>query len=1194
MAADQTVKEWQSVSVSIPVKATLNDIIVLSDSDEEDVNIEVTSARRKEVESPDINIWHCSGICGSGTRSPVSLSALKRWSEFEFDSSSSHLEFKVWKTGESEREAMSLRDALKLSQDDPMPTLLEESNSDCQTLNPANCGLPQPSNIIFDADVECKNQSANMAADQTVKEWQSVSVYVPVKVTINDIIVLSDSDEEDVNIEVTSAGRKEVESPDINILHCSGIYGSGTRRPVSLSTLKRWSESEFDTSSSHLEFKTVKEWQSVSVSIQVKATINDIIVLSDSDEEDVNIEVTSAGRKKVESPDINIWHCSGICGSGTRRPVSLTALKRWSESEFDSSSSHLDFKVWKTGESEREAMSLRDALKLSPYDPMPTLLEESNSDCQTLNPANCGLPQPSNIISDADVECRNQSANMAADQTVKEWQSVSVSVPVKATINDIIVLSDTDEEDVNIEVTSAGIKEVESPDINIWHCSGIYGSRIRRPVSLSALKRWSESEFDSSSSHLEFKVWKTGESEREAMSLRDALKLNQDDPIPTLLEESNSDCQTLNPANCGLPQPSNIISDANVECRNQSANIAADQTVKEWQGVSVSVPIKATINDIIVLSDTDEEDVNIEVTSAGIKEVESPDINIWHYSGICGSGTRRPVSLTALKRWSDSEFDSSSSHLEFKTLNPANCGLPQPSNIIFDADVECKNQNANMAADQTVKEWQSVSVYVPVKVTINDIIVLSDSNEEDVNIEVTSAGRKEVESPDINIWHCSGIYGSGTRRPVSLSALKRWSESEFDSSSSHLEFKVWKIGESEREAMSLRDALKLSQDDPMPTLLKESNSDCQTLNPANCGLPQPSNIIFDADVECKNQNANMAADQTVKEWQSVSVYVPVKVTINDIIVISDSNEEDVNIEVTSAGRKEVESPDINIWHCSGIYGSGTRRPVSLSALKRWSESEFDSSSSHLEFKVWKTGESEREAMSLRDALKLSQDDPMPTLLKESNSDCHTLNPANCGLPQPIKEWKSVSVSIPVKATINDIIVLSDSDEEDVNIEVTSAGTKEVESPDINIWHCSGICGSGTRSPVSLSALKRWSEFEFDSSSSHLEFKVWKTGESEREAMSLRDALKLSQDDLMPTLLEESNSDCQTLNPANCGLPQPSNIIFDADVECKNQSANMAADQTVKEWQSVSVYVPVKVTINDIIVFFLTQRYYCVK
>ncbi|CAJ2662676.1 unnamed protein product [Trifolium pratense] len=490
MAADQTVKEWQSFSVSVPVKATINDIIVLSDSDEEDVNIEVTSAGRKEVESPDINIWHCSGICGSGTRRPVSLSALKRWSESEFDSSYSHLEFKVYVPVKA-----TINDIIVLSDNDEEDVNIEVTSAGRNEVE------------------KCRNQSANMAADQTVNDWQSVSVYVPVKVTINDIIVLSDSDEEDVNIEVTSAGRKEVESPDINIWHCSGICGSGTRRPVSLSALKRWSESEFDSSYSHLEFK---------VSVPVKATINDIIVLSDNDEEDVNIEVTSAGRNEVESPDINIFRCSVI------------------------------------------------------------------------------------------YECRNQSANMAADQTVNDWQSVSVYVPVKVTINDIIVLSDSDEEDVNIEVTSAGRKEVESPDINIWHCSG--------------------------------------ESEREEMSLRDALKLRQDDPMPTLLEESNSDCQTLNPANCGLPQPSNIISDADVECRNQSANMAADQTVKEWQNVSVSVPVKTTINDIIVLSDSDEEDVNIEVTSAGRNEVESPDINIFHCSVIYGSGTRRPVSLSALKR----------------------------------------------------------------------------------------------------------------------------------------------------------------------------------------------------------------------------------------------------------------------------------------------------------------------------------------------------------------------------------------------------------------------------------------------------------------------------------------------------------------------------------------------------------------
>ncbi|CAJ2662678.1 unnamed protein product [Trifolium pratense] len=216
MAADQTVKEWQSFSVSVPVKATINDIIVLSDSDEEDVNIEVTSAGRKEVESPDINIWHCSGICGSGTRRPVSLSALKRWSESEFDSSYSHLEFKV-----SVPVKETINDIIVLSDNDEEDVNIEVTSAGRNEVE------------------KCRNQSANMAADQTVNDWQSISVYVPVKVTINDIIVLSDSDEEDVNIEVTSAGRNEVESPDINIFHCSVIYGSGTRRPVSLSALKR-------------------------------------------------------------------------------------------------------------------------------------------------------------------------------------------------------------------------------------------------------------------------------------------------------------------------------------------------------------------------------------------------------------------------------------------------------------------------------------------------------------------------------------------------------------------------------------------------------------------------------------------------------------------------------------------------------------------------------------------------------------------------------------------------------------------------------------------------------------------------------------------------------------------------------------------------------------------------------------------
>jgi hypothetical protein len=134
------------------------------------------------------------------------------------------------------------------------------------------------------------------------------------------------------------------------------------------------------------------------------------------------------------------------------------------------------------------------------------------------------------------------------------------------------------------------------------------------------------------------------------------------------------------------------------------------------------------------------------------------------------------------------------------------------------------------------------------------------------------------------------------------------------------------------------------------------NNQDDTIFPANAEQLSVHTASQDKDTSQDKDKDDMVAD-------------PVKATINDVIVLSDSDE-DVNIEVALAERKGVESPDTNIWHCSGIYGSGTRRPVSLSALKRWSEYESDSASSQLEFKVWKTGESEREAMSLKDALKL--------------------------------------------------------------------------------------------------------------------------------------------------------------------------------------------------------------------------------
>jgi hypothetical protein len=159
------------------------------------------------------------------------------------------------------------------------------------------------------------------------------------------------------------------------------------------------------------------------------------------------------------------------------------------------------------------------------------------------------------------------------------------------------------------------------------------------------------------------------------------------------------------------------------------------------------------------------------------------------------------------------------------------------------------------------------------------------------------------------------------------------------------------------------------KDDGKPAFLKESNSNCHTLNPAKCGLPQSSNTISASDdVDCRNLSSNMDANHEVKERRSVTVADPIKVIVNDATVLSDSDEEDVSIEVTSSGRKGVESIDIPIWHCSGVRGCGTRGPFPMSVLKHWSE--LDSTYAPLDFKVWRTGESEREAMLLRDALKL--------------------------------------------------------------------------------------------------------------------------------------------------------------------------------------------------------------------------------
>ncbi|XP_061360513.1 uncharacterized protein At5g08430-like [Gastrolobium bilobum] len=186
---------------------------------------------------------------------------------------------------------------------------------------------------------------------------------------------------------------------------------------------------------------------------------------------------------------------------------------------------------------------LQSTSKARHDNPKPTLFEEFNSDSPTFNPANCGPPQPRNTDSGSDVDGRNLNATRNAVQTIKEKQSISVTDPNEASVNDkqntsisaipviqrevsisaadVIELSDSDEQDANIADISEGIKVVENTEMSIWHLLGPYGE-IRGPFSMSVLKRWNET----ASYPLEFKVWKTGQSEKEAILLTEALSRN--------------------------------------------------------------------------------------------------------------------------------------------------------------------------------------------------------------------------------------------------------------------------------------------------------------------------------------------------------------------------------------------------------------------------------------------------------------------------------------------------------------------------------------------------------------------------------------------------------------------------------------------------------------------------------------------
>ncbi|MED6106830.1 hypothetical protein PIB30_008217 [Stylosanthes scabra] len=124
--------------------------------------------------------------------------------------------------------------------------------------------------------------------------------------------------------------------------------------------------------------------------------------------------------------------------------------------------------------------------------------------------------------------------------------------------------------------------------------------------------------------------------------------------------------------------------------------------------------------------------------------------------------------------------------------------------------------NVTLSATQTIKEKQSVSAVNAIEAGMNDkqgtstiatpttkhkvIIELSDDDEGDANIaDITK--RKVVENPEVPVWHCMGPQGERAG-PYSMSILKCWSPA------TSVEFKVWRVGQGEEEAISLTDALR--------------------------------------------------------------------------------------------------------------------------------------------------------------------------------------------------------------------------------------------------------------------------------------------------------------------------------------------------------------------------------------------------
>lgn len=164
-----------------------------------------------------------------------------------------------------------------------------------------------------------------------------------------------------------------------------------------------------------------------------------------------------------------------------------------------------------------------------------------------------------------------------------------------------------------------------------------------------------------------------------------------------------------------------------------------------------------------------------------------------------------------------------------------------------------------------------------------------------------------------------------------------------------------------------------------------------------------------------------------------------------------------------------ENPTCAVWNIIDPHDGEIMGPYSMSMLKQWS----DIISCELKYKVCKTGQRQEDAIFLTDAI-----DQFGSDIGGKGQDEAT----------GIKKGEVKSKS----SKMIELIELSDDDED---CKVAN------ENPTWAVWQIVGPRGE-IMGPYSLSVLKRWSDY----SPQELKSKVWKTGQSQKEAISLSDAI----------------------------------------------------------------------------------------